>query len=160
MAATSAELDSQRVAGYDDLRFRTLSGTTDVDDSAQTETSSFALLTIAPGAGSPLEDCIVDFDLAKATTGFAAVESTVTVTFAVAHKVDGTNWRRRVIVEAALTGTLAAARMQRIPVGFVPVDAQARIEATFSSDVTSDMEIPYQVHYRGRQAPTITAVAA
>jgi len=160
MALTTAERESQTLAGADDLRWKSVSGTTDIDDSAQTETSAFAILTIAPQTGSPLEDCIVDIDLAKATTGFGAVETSITVTFAVAHKVDGTNWRRRVINEAALSGTLAAARMQRIPVGFVPVDAQARIEATFSSDVTSDMELPYQLHYKGRQAPTVTEVAA
>ncbi len=160
MAITTAERESQNIAGADDLRWKTVTGTTDIDDSAQTETSAFAILTIAPGTDCPLEDCIVDLDLAKATTGFAAVESTVTVTFAVAHKVDGTNWRRRIINEAALTGTLAAARMQRIPIGFVSVAEGARIEATFSSDVTSDMEIPYALHYKSRQAPTVTEVAA
>lgn len=138
-----------------------VTGTTDVDDSAQTETTAFPLLTIAPAAGSPLVACEVWFDLAKATTGFGAVESTVTVTFAVARKVDGSNWRRQVINEAALSGTLAASRMQKIDLGMVSVTEQARIEATFSSDVTGDMEIPYAVVYRTAvTAPTITDIAA
>ena len=42
----------------------------------------------------------------------------------------------------------------------ISVAEGARIEATFSSDVTSDMEIPYALHYKARQAPTVTEVAA
>lgn len=138
-----------------------ITGTTDIDDSVQTETSAFPILTIAPAAGSPLVACEVWLDLAKATTGFAAVESSITVTIAVARKVDGTNWRRQVINEAALSGTLAASRMQKVDLGAVTVTEGARLEVTFSSDVTSDMEIPYAVVYRtALTAPTITDVAA
>jgi hypothetical protein len=138
-----------------------ITGTTDIDDSAQTESTAFPILTIAPATGSPLVACEVWLDLAKATTGFAAVETSVTVTFAVARKVDGTNWRRQVIVEAALSGTLAAARMQKIDLGMVTVTEGAAIYATFSADVTADMEIPYAVVYRtALTAPTVTDVAA
>lgn len=136
-----------------------VTGTTDIDDSAQTESTAFAILTIAANT-TPLVACEVWLDLAKATTGFAAVETSVTATFAVARKVDGTNWRRQVINEAALSGTLAASRMQRIDLGLVSVTEGARIEVTFSADVTADMEIPYAVVYRGLTAPTITDVAA
>lgn len=134
--------------------------TTDVDDSVQTESTAFPILTIAPAAGAPLADVDVVFDLAKATTGFAAVETDVTVQFAVERKVDGTNWRREAYVEAALSGTNAASRAARIPVGSVGVTEQARIVALFSADVTADMEIPGYVAYKGMAAPTITAVAA
>lgn len=137
-----------------------VTGVTDIDDSVQTETTAYSILTITPAASNPLLACEVWLDLAKATTGFAAVESSITVTFAIARKVDGTNWRRQVINEAALSGTLAASRMQRIDLGCVTVTEGARIEVTFSSDVTSDMEIPYAVVYRGLAAPTITDVAA
>ena len=160
MALTQAERESQALAGADDAHWKSVSGTTDIDDSAQTETSAFVLLTIAPQTGSPLEDSILDIDLAKATTGLAAVETSITLTFYVAHKVDGTNWRCRAAAEAAISGTAAAARMIRIPVGFVPVDAQARIEVIASGDVTADMEFPYALHYKARQAPTVTEVAA
>lgn len=139
---------------------KVLTGTTDIDDSVQTESTPFNILDIAPQPGAPLLDCEVWFDLAKATTGFGAVESSVTATFAVARKVDGTNWRREAINEAALSGTLAAGRMQRIKLGYVTVDEGARIYATFSADVTADMEIPYTVVYRGLAAPTVTPVAA
>lgn len=160
MTLTTAENESRGLAAVDDTTWAYLSGTTDIDDSVQTETTAFNILEIAPQTGSPLLDCEVWIDLAKATTGFAAVESTVTVTLAVARKVDGTNWRREAINEAALTGTLAAGRMQKIKLGHVSVAHGARIYATFSSDVTGDMELPYVVAYRGAQAPTVTPVAA
>lgn len=137
-----------------------LTGTTDIDDSAQTETTPFVILTIAPAVGAPLQDVEVILDLAKATTGFAAVESTVTVQFAIARKVDGTNWRRAAYVEAALSGTLAAGRSMRLSIGNVGVTEQAAVFAVFSADVTADMEIPYVVYYRGAAAPTVTPVVA
>lgn len=142
------------------LALSTVSGTTDIDDSAQTESTPFNILTIAPVQNCPLLTCEVWLDLAKATTGFAAVETSVTVTLAIARKVDGTNWRRQAVNESALSGTNAAGRMQRIDLGLVTVTEQAAIYATFSGDVTSDMEIPYAVVYRALAAPTITAVAA
>lgn len=137
-----------------------ITGTTDIDDSAQTESTPYSILEIAPAADNPLQDCVVHLDLAKATTGFAAVETSVTVQFAVARKVDGTNWRREAYAEAALSGTNAAGRCIRIPVGPVGVTEGARIYAVFSADVTGDMEIPYVVTYRADEAPTVTPVVA
>jgi hypothetical protein len=135
-------------------------GTTDIDDSAQTESTAFPILTIAPADGCPMMDVEILFDLAKATSGFAAVESSVTVQFAIARKIDGTNWRREAYVEAALSGTNAAGRMAKLSAGTVTVNEQLRVYAVFSADVTSDMEIPYAVVARTLAAPTITAVAA
>lgn len=140
-----------------------LTGTTDIDDSAQTDTTAFPILTIAPQVGSPCRDVEVWLDLAKATTGFAAVETSITAQFAIARKVDGTNWRREAYVEAALSGTNAANRMVKLNLGIVGVDQQARIYAVFSSDVTGDMEIPFVVTGRptGRGGlPTVTPIEA
>lgn len=137
-----------------------VTGTTDIDDSVQTETTAFNILEIAPASGAPLADVEVWFDLHKATTGFGAVETSVTVQFAVARKVDGTNWRREAYAEAALSGTNAASRMAKLSLGSVGVTEGARIYALFSGDVTADMEIPYVVAYKGIAAPTITPVAA
>ncbi len=145
---------------YEHLRPKTIVGTTDIDDSAQTESTAFPILTIAPAAGAPLADVEVIFDLAKATTGFAAVESSVTVQFAIERKIDGTNWRREAYQEAALSGTNAALRAQRLQLGSVGVTQQARIVALFSADVTADMELPYIINYKGLAAPTVTEVAA
>lgn len=141
-------------------RLQVLTGVTDIDDSAQTETTPYPILTIAPADGCPMQDVEVWLDLARATTGFAAVETSVTVQFAVARKIDGVNWRRQAYVEAALSGTNAAGRMAKIDVGAVSVTEQAAIFAVFSADVTGDMEIPYAIAGRWLSAPTITAVAA
>lgn len=147
-------------AVYEHLRPKTIVGTTDIDDSVQTETTPYAILTIAPAAGAPMADVEVIVDLAKATTGFAAVETSITVQLAIARKVDGTNWRREAYVEAALSGTLAAGRAMRLNVGSIGVTEQVQIFAVFSADVTADMELPYIVNYKGLAAPTVTEVAA
>lgn len=135
-----------------------LTGVTDIDDSVQDESTGwFVLLTIEPTA--PLRSVKVILDLAKATTGFAAVESTATISFAVSRKVDGTNWRRNTPT-SALSGTNAAARSIELDVGPVSAAEDVRIEALMSADATGDMEIPYVVYYEGSIAPTVTAVAA
>lgn len=138
-----------------------LTGETDIDDSVQTEnTAWFDLLTIAPAAGAPLKNVHVLIDLAKATTGFAAVESTATIQLRIARKVDGTNWRGEAANEAALSGTNAASRCQRLAVGTIGVTEQVKIQAIMSADATADMELPYALMYEGTSAPTVTPVAA
>ncbi len=139
-----------------------LTGECDIDDSVQNESSAYVpILTIAPAAGAPLRNVKVVLDLAKATTGFAAVESTATINFRIARKVDGTNWRGgNPVLSAALSGTLAAGRSVEIDVGSVGPTEQARIEYIMSADATADMELPYAINYEGMTAPTVTAVAA
>lgn len=149
-------------AVYNLLAPSVATGTTDIDDSAQTEnTAWFPLLTIAPGTGAPLFDARVVLDLAKATTGFAAVESSATIQFRVARKVDGTNWRGDTASETtAISGTNAASHSIEIKLGDVTETEGCRIEAKMSADATSDMEVPYAVIYKALSAPTITPVAA
>lgn len=138
----------------------TLTGTTDIDDSVQTESTAWQILTIAPQSGFPLADVEIIIDLAKATTGFAAVESTATIQLALARKVDGSNWRREAYNEAALSGTNAANRCQRLQAGSVGVTEQLAVFAVMSADATSDIELPYVINYKGGAAPTVTPVAA
>lgn len=137
-------------------------GESDIDDSAGAENTNWvALLTIAPAAGAPVFDARVILDLAKATTGFAAVETTATIQFRVARKVDGTNWRGDAgSVTTAISGTDAAGCSIEIPVGDIGVAEQARIELKMSADATADMEFPDNVVYKAIAAPTITRVAA
>lgn len=130
-------------------------GTITITDASQTETTPFSILTITPAAGAPLADVEVWLDLAKASTGFNAVETSITAQFAVARKVDGTNYRREAYSEAALSGTNAASRMMKISLGAVTVTELAKIYAVFSSDITGDISIPYAVVYKGIAAPTI-----
>lgn len=137
-----------------------ITGTTDIDDSAQTESTAFPILTIEPQPFCPLSDVEIIFDLHKATTGFGAVESSVTLQFALARKIDGTNWRREAYVEAALSGTNAANRAMRLNAGSVGPDQDLRVYIVASGDVTSDMELPYVIQYKGFAPPTVTDVAA
>lgn len=149
-----AYLDPE-VAGLTYLEPKQVSGTITITDASQTETTPFSILQILAG-NYPLADVEVHLDLHKATTGFGAVESTATVQFAVARKVDGTNWRREAYNEAALSGTNAANRMQKLNVGTVTKEGDCRIFAVFSADITSNIEIPYTVVYKGPAAPTIS----
>ena len=157
-AWTQEDLPQQLVKDF--TKFNVLTGSTDIDDSVQTESTPYAILTIAADAYNGVEDVEVQIDLAKATTGFAAVESSATIQIAVARKVDGTNYRREAYVEAALSGTNAAARMQKIPVGKVAAGETVAIYIVLSADATSDMQLPYKVIYRGNVAPTVTPVVA
>lgn len=158
--ANGVSMAEVQSASYEHLRPKTITGTTDIDDSVQTESTPYAILTIAPAVGAPLADVEVVFDLAKATTGYAAVESTATIQFGIARKIDGTNWRREAYVEAALSGTNAANRAMRLNLGSVGVTQAAQIFIVMSADATSDMELPYIINYKGLAAPTVTDVAA
>jgi hypothetical protein len=137
-------------------------GESDIDDSVQAENTGWVvLMTIAPAAGAPLFDVEVEVDLAKATTGFANVETSATIQFRVARKIDGTNWRGDAAsVTTAISGTNAAGCSQKVRVGDVGVTQQARIELKMSADATGDMEFPDNVRYKAIAAPTITRVAA
>jgi hypothetical protein len=144
------------------IETRVLTGTTDIDDSVQTESTPFTILTIAPATGAPLADVRVFFDLNKATTGFGAVETTATIAFYIRRKVDGTNFRAEPI-SATTTGTVAGtapAKLWKLDIGDVGVDEDVDIQAVMSADATTDMEIPYAVYYKGRSAPTVTAINA
>lgn len=142
------------------LDLQVITGETDIDDSAQTETTAWTILTIATPSTHDVHDVDVFIDLAKATTGYAAVESTATIQLAVARSVDGTNYRREPYNEAALSGTNAALRMQKLSVGRIAAGESVRIMAVMSADATSDMELPYRIYYRGLAAPTVTPVVA
>lgn len=141
---------------YRQLKPSVITGSATITDASQTESTPFAILTIAPATDAPLVDVEVVIDLAKATTGFAAVESTATIQLAISRKVDGTNWRREAYQEAALSGTNAANRCQRLQLGTVGVTEQARIEAVMSADATSNIVLPYVIAYKGPVAPTVS----
>jgi len=138
-------------------------GETVIDEGDYDWTNAYpALLTIAPAAGAALTDVVVHLDLAKAATGYAAVYAAQTLSVYVERKIDGTNWRREAIVEAALSGTLAAARDMKVNIGDIGITQQARITAVLSAekDGTSESTIPYAVYYKGLAAPTITPLTA
>ena len=153
--ANGVSLAEVIAALYNDSHPAIATGTITITDARQTESTPFSILTITPAAGAPLKDVEVWLDLAKASTGFAAVETSITAQFAPARKVDGTNYRREAYQEAALSGTLAAGRMAKITFGTISVTELAKLYAVFSADITGDIEIPYAVAYKGMAAPTI-----
>jgi hypothetical protein len=148
------------------LEARVSRGTTDVDDTAQTETTAFLILTVTAPADAGLQDAEVWFDMDKATTGFGTVETTVTAEFRTARAVDGTNYRTAVDGaqdSVALTGSLATADQGQASVvrlGDIPAGETAQVFVDFSADVASDIELPYAVFYKSRGTITVTPVAA
>lgn len=135
-------------------------GTTDIDDSVQTESTAWQLLAIK--ANAALREVVVTIDMDKDTTGFGAVETVATIQFHVARKVDGTNVKLGIPQPlVALSGTLAATnRAVDVVVGDIAAGETVYVYGVMSADATSDMELPYQLSYRGANAPTITEVAA
>lgn len=148
------------------LEAQAFSGETDIDDTAQTETTAWLLLTIAAPATAGLQDVEVWFDLDKATTGFGTIESTATILFRVARTIDGTNWRTSWLdrkVTTAVTGTNAATDAGQaavLDVGDLAEGETVRIYADMSADATDDMELPFSGTYKSRGTATVTAVAA
>jgi len=146
--------------------YKALTGEADIDVSAADYTAFVALLTIAnPSAKNFIEDAWVFFDLDKATTGFGAGYTTQTIQFAVARKVDGTNYKIEANsngdgLTATVTGTVAASdRMMGIHIGPIGPNEDARIVVVLSAETANDAELPYALYFRG-PVPTLTAVAA
>lgn len=138
-------------------------GEADIDIDAADYTSFQALLTITPNATTPLESTEVFLDLAKATTGFVAGHTTETIQFAVARKIDGTNWRRDYGgMTTAVAANAAGLQGMKIDIGHVGPDEEVRVEVVLSAENAVDVEIPYIVYYKsnGVNAPTVTPVAA
>jgi len=151
---------TQNYRAKSEVKLDVARGETDIDVSAADYTSYQALLTIAPPTGEVLTDVEIVFDLAKATTGFAAGHTSQTITFAVQRKVDGTNWRTDLASQStAVSGTNSAAAAQRLVLGTVGPQEQARIVVKLSAENAVDVELPYALTYRGER-PTITEVAA
>jgi hypothetical protein len=148
-------------ARHDEVRLLA-SGTTDIDDSANTETTAFILLTIAALAGAPINDARLVFDLDLATTGYGVVETAATIQFQIARQVDGTNWKYSDFSPlTALSGTLAATnRSHEIAIGQIAGGETVRIYAVMSADATADMEIPFKLYGASRAKPVMTLVAA
>lgn len=138
-------------------------GEADIDVSEADYTSFQALITITPNATSPMEDVEIYFDLAKATTGFVAGHTTETIQFAVARKIDGTNWRRDIDSSTtARAANVSGLQGQRVYIGHIGPDEEARVEVVLSAENAVDVELPYALYYRGNgvNGPTITPVAA
>lgn len=115
------------------------------------------LITIAPDPQHAIQDLRVAIDLDKATTGFADAYTSETISFAIARKVDGTNWRT-----ATNTATTAVAAddsdgfSRELFVGTVGPDDDVRIMVKLSAEANANFVLPYLVHYRSGVRATIT----
>lgn len=130
-----------------------------IDEGEAVWTNATDLITIAPATGYPLQEASLYLDLAKASTGFSTGYDTETVTFAVARKVDGTNWSTTQTL-SAITGSTADG--VTISLGIVGVTEQAKVTATLSAenDGSTVAEIPFVLTYLAGSAPTVTAAEA
>lgn len=159
--ATAAE---QNVKFQDRQRFLIETGTADVDVSAADYEAGFVnLLTISPADSVAMHDVVLVLDLDKTTTGFNDVATgTVTATFAVQRKIDGTNWRTDIAnVTTGITAASAAGRSLEFDLGTIGPTQGARLAVTVGDEATSgDMEFPYVVSYRSGASATFTPVAA
>ena len=164
--AASGPTDGNSLAGairglYNNVYANANIGEADIDIDQADYTAYQNLIEIAPQGGKNLNDLQIVFDLDKTTTGFADGHAAETVQFAVARKVDGTNWR---IDDSSGTpptsGNNAVERALTLNIGSVGFDESVRVYVKLSAENAVDVEFPYAVYYGGLAAPTITAVAA
>lgn len=145
-------------------KVKSATGEADLDISESDYTAFVNLVEIAPAASAPIIDAWITFDLDKSTTGFADQHTSETIQFAVARKVDGTNWT--IDAESATTaisGTNADAlgsRAVTLHIGPIGVTEDVRIYVVLSAENSVDVELPYVLYYRAASAPTVTPVAA
>lgn len=146
------------------LTLASTTGEADIDISEDDYTSYVNLMEIAPAASAPIIDAWVVFDLDKATNGFADQHTTETIQFAVARKIDGTNWRIDAERQTtAISGTNADAlggRSVTLNIGPIGETEDVRIYVVMSAENSVDVEFPYVLYYRAASAPTVTPVAA
>lgn len=141
----------------DRSRLEISTGTAAITTTSANFTTWQPCLTIAPDGAHALADVKVVVDLAKATTGFAATYTSETITFTVARKVDGTNWRSAGNkATTAVSGTNAAALCVELDLGVVGPDEQVRVELKLSAEGNSNTELPYVLYYRGGTRATVT----
>lgn len=144
--ATATDTDKRLL---DRSRLEISTGTAAITTTAAVWTSWTALLTIAPQADHAMYDCVVVFDLAKTTTGFATTHTSETITFSVARAVDGTNYRTaNNLATATLSGTNAAGLSIELNLGPINPTEAAKIMIKLSAEVADNTSIPYVVYYR------------
>jgi len=139
-----------------------LTGDTDVDISAADYTAFVDLLTItAPIDG--LQNCRIDIDVNKATTGLDTVATAADTFDACAViAVDDTNYRLLQSGTQITANGDASLEMSEngwsFDIGPLAGGEIVKIKIKLSAE-RDDAELPYKVTYIG-EAPTITAVAA
>ena len=138
---------------------RSESGTTDIDISAYVYTGLITLLTVTAPPGG-LEECVIDLDVNKATTGIDAVATASdTLNMQLQRKIDGTNYRTvQAASQITLTGTGTTVSGVQFKTGPLEANESVVVKVMLSAE-RADAEVPYKVTYLG-ETPTITAIAA
>lgn len=146
---------------------RDVTGEMDIDISEAVYTGWIDILTIANVSNRyAMEDCRLSIDLALDTTGFVAVhDSAETVSFRLARKVDGTNYRFMIGENLAPHGETTAVNqtngadgMLELMIGSIMPEEDVKVQVILSAE-NADCAFPYRLVYRGPN-PTMTAVAA
>lgn len=146
---------------YAQTKVTEATGEADIDISESDYTGFINIMTItAPATG--LNDCRVDLDLNKTTTGWDAVSTAAdTIDIALVGQTDGTNYRNiQNATQIAANGD-ETLEMSENGVSFHigPMQANGSIQIHVKLSVErDDAELPYRVTYIGA-APTITPVA-
>jgi hypothetical protein len=146
----------------DQAKIRRAVGEALIDVSAEVYTGYIELFSIVVPAGQAHQDVTVFLDLAKATTGFAAVNTAETVQFCLQSKVDGTNARNLVggsFESTAISGTNAASRGQVLMVGTLKAGTH-KVMVKLSAETGGDCRIPFEVVSRGLSDLTCTPLYA
>ena len=156
---------AQDVSGGSDVNAnllvpRVITGEAVLDEAAANWTGATDLIVITPAAASPIREAYLDIDLAKGSTGFAAGYAAQTLTLQVWRKVDGTNWQGEA-AQTAISGTNAASRMIRLPLGMIGEDQEAKVTAKLSAENggSTVAEMPFALHYLAAEVPTVTPAA-
>lgn len=149
---------------YDRSKLEVSTGTAYINSASADYTAWTNLLEINPTADQALWDVVIVLDLDKATTGFADSTGydTETISFAIARKVDGSNWRTcQNLATTAIAADNADDRCVELVVGPVSPDEDLRVMVKLSAEVTggsSDVGIPYVIYYRSGARATVTPV--
>lgn len=140
----------------DRSRLREHTGTVTLDVSEADFTAWQDALTITLPTGNALRDVFVIFDLADATTGFAAVHTSETIQFAPAHDVDAFNVDQEKAT-TAISGTNAAASQVSLHVPAC-ADGGLKFKVKLSAEA-GDTTIPFKLFYRSPITATVTAAS-
>lgn len=152
-----ADATDTNYRAHDRQHLEVSTGTAAITTTAADFTAWQPVLTIVPDDGHALLECKVVIDLAKATTGFAAGYTSETISFSIARKVDGTNWRTASNkATATVTGTAAAGLCIELDLGLVSPDEDARIMVKLSAEGAANISLPYRVLYRAGTRATLT----
>jgi len=143
---------------FDRSQVRVFTGDASCDTADQDWTSYASVCTITPATGHALQNVEVLIDLAKATSGFAAGHTSETITFIVARKVDGSNYRVDEQSDTtAISGTNAAGTCVRLNLGTVGATECAVVKCKVSAEAT-DFDLPVVIYYRSADQATVGVV--